>query len=163
MSRPPAADTLLTALAPVAACVVALGALTAWVDTGGAGSPPRIEVTPGRVFLPFGDTEDTAAFFDITNSGGAEDRLVAVASDEDGRQPTLSRHRMTEGGAAYRAAVGSASVPAGGDLSMTPLGVDVTLRAGPGWHVGDVVPFTLYFEHSGRVETSAVVVVPGGT
>lgn len=161
-SRPRTSDALLTVLAPVAACAVALGALTAWVDTGRAGGPPRIEVAPGRVFLPFGDTEDTAAFFDITNSGGAEDRLVAVASDEDGREPTLSRHRMTDSGAAYRAAVGSAPVPAGGDLSMTPLGLDVTLRAGPGWHVGDVVPFTLYFEHSGRVETSAVVVLPGG-
>ncbi|MFG3661653.1 copper chaperone PCu(A)C [Streptomyces sp. NPDC047706] len=162
MSRPRAADALIGALAPVAACAVALGALSAWVGAGRAGSPPRIEVAPGRVFLPFGDTEDTAAFFDITNSGGAEDRLVAVRSGAAGREPTLSLHRMTDGGAAYRAAVGSASVPAGGGLSMTPLGLDVVLRAGADWRVGDVVPFTLYFQHSGQVETSAVVVLPGG-
>ncbi|MEV7993734.1 copper chaperone PCu(A)C [Streptomyces sp. NPDC086077] len=85
-----------------------------------------------------------------------------MTSGTAGREPTLSRHRMTDSGAAYRAAVGSASVPAGGDLSMTPLGLDVILRADAGWRVGDVVPFTLHFERSGRVETSAVVVLPGG-
>ncbi|EST19270.1 hypothetical protein M878_42295 [Streptomyces roseochromogenus subsp. oscitans DS 12.976] len=37
----------------------------------------------------------------------------------------------------------------------------MTLRALSGWHVGDLVPFTLYFAHSGAVRTLAVVVRPG--
>jgi copper(I)-binding protein len=152
-------DTLLAALAPVAACSVALGGLTTWVGSGKAGSPARIEVTPGRVFLPYGDTRETAAFFEISNSGSADDRLVKVTSSA-GSAIALSRHRATTGGAAYRADVGSASVPAGGGLTMSPHGLDVTLRAEAGWQAGDIVPFTLHFERSGRIETIAVVVRP---
>ncbi|NUT30885.1 MAG: copper chaperone PCu(A)C, partial [Streptomyces sp.] len=74
------ADGLLAALAPIAASAVALGGLTTWVNLGNAGSPPRIAVTGGRVFLPYGDVRDTAAFFRITNTGGADDRLLKVTS-----------------------------------------------------------------------------------
>jgi copper(I)-binding protein len=152
-------DTLLAALAPVAACSVALGGLTTWVGSGGAGRPARIEVTSGRVFLPYGDSRDTAAFFRISNSGGAEDRLVAVTSSAvDGM--ALSRHRTTAGGVAYRQPVGSAAVPAREGLVMSPHGVDVTVRARAGWHAGDLVPFTLRFQRSGRIKVVAVVVHP---
>lgn len=154
-------DALLAALAPIAACGVALGGLTTWVNSGGAGSPARISVTDGRVFLPFGDVRDTAAFFRITNTGGADDRLLKVTSPAVGGAPSLSRHRMTSGRMAYAQTVGSARVPAGGGLAMSPFGLDVTLRARPGWRAGDLVPFTLHFEHGGRVEVSAVVVRPG--
>ena len=58
---PPATDTLLAALAPVAACGLALGGLSTWAAYGNAGSPARIAVTDGRVFLPSGDTRETAA------------------------------------------------------------------------------------------------------
>lgn len=155
------ADGLLAALAPIAACSVALGGLTTWVNSGSAGSPARIAVTEGRVFLPFGDVRDTAAFFRITNTGGADDRLLKVTSSAVGGEATLSRHRMTGGSMAYAQTVDSARVPAGGGLAMSPFGLDVTLRAKPGWRAGDLVPFTLHFEHGGRVEVPAVVVRPG--
>ncbi|MEU5347591.1 copper chaperone PCu(A)C [Streptomyces sp. NPDC020766] len=154
-------DTLLAALAPVAACSVALGALTTWVATGRAGDPARIEVTAGRVFLPYGDTRDTAAFFRITNSGDADDRLVRVESPGAGGEVTLGRHRTTGGAAAYRAPVASAAVPAHGSLTMSPHGLDVILRAGPRWELGDPVRFTLHFRRSGPVTVEAVVVSPG--
>lgn len=154
-------DGLLAALAPIAACSVALGGLTTWVNSGAAGSPPRIAVTEGRVFLPYGDVRESAAFFRITNTGGADDRLLKVTSSAVGGEGTLSRHRMTSGRMAYAETVHSARVPAGGSLAMTPFGLDVTLRAKPGWRAGDLVPFTLHFEHGGRVEVSAVVVRPG--
>ncbi|MGW6909869.1 copper chaperone PCu(A)C [Streptomyces sp. NPDC054940] len=155
------ADGLLAALAPIAACSVALGALTTWVNSGSAGGPARVAVTEGRVFLPFGDVRDTAAFFRITNTGGADDRLLKVTSSAVGGEATLSRHRMTSGRMAYAQTVDSARVPAGDGLAMSPFGLDVTLRAKPGWRAGDLVPFTLHFEHGGRVEVSAVVVRPG--
>lgn len=155
-------DGLLAALAPIAACGVALGGLTTWVGSGSAGSPARTAVTDGRVFLPYGDVRDTAAFFRITNAGGADDRLLKVTSSAVGGDMSLSRHRMTGGNAASARTVDSARVPAGGSLAMSPYGLDVTLRAEPGWRAGTYVPFTLHFEHAGRIEVRARVVRPGG-
>ncbi|MFC9843276.1 copper chaperone PCu(A)C [Streptomyces sp. NPDC060223] len=153
-------DTLFAALAPVAACAVSLGGLTTWTAFGRAGTPARIEVVSGRVFLPYGDNRDTAAFFRISNSGDGEDRLLKVASSALGGEIELSRHRTAGGGVAYRDTVDSATVPARGDLAMSPHGLDVTLRARAGWRAGDLVPFTLHFERSGAVKMVAVVVRP---
>ncbi|MGW2488470.1 copper chaperone PCu(A)C [Streptomyces sp. NPDC001606] len=155
-------DALLAALAPLAACSLALAGLTTWAGAGKAGSPARITVSNGRVLLPYGDSTNTAAFFDIANVGGADDRLVSVTSTAVHGRIALSGHRMLGGRAASTTDVTSAGVPAGGMLSMSPRGVDVTLRAGAGRRVGDLVPFTLHFERSAPVETVAVVVRPGG-
>ncbi|MGW7256946.1 copper chaperone PCu(A)C [Streptomyces sp. NPDC054834] len=105
---------------------------------------------------------ETAAFFDITNTGGADDRLVGVTSSATGGQIGLSRHRMTGSAAAVRDGVSSATVRAGGKLSMSPQGLDAVLRSKAGWQAGDLVSFTLRFEHSGAIETLAVVVRPSG-
>jgi hypothetical protein len=153
-------DTLLAALAPVAVCSIALGGLTTWVGAGKAGSPARVTVSVGRVFLPYGDTKETAAFFDITNSGGADDRLLGVTSSATSGEIALSRHRMIGSGAASKADVDSVPVPAGTEMSMSPNGLDVILRAKADWQPGDLVPFTLHFERSGVVKTLAAVVQP---
>ncbi|MPY61633.1 copper chaperone PCu(A)C [Streptomyces spongiae] len=154
------ADALRAALAPVAACSVALGGLTTWALSGNAVTA-RIAVTDAHVYLPYGNTRDTAAFFRITNSGGAGDRLLKVTMAGAGGGTELSRHRMTSGRAAYAETVDSAEVPAGASLAMSPSGLDVTLRAKPGWREFDFVPFTLHFQRSGRVEALAIVVRPG--
>ncbi|CAL9638898.1 copper chaperone PCu(A)C [Streptomyces sp. enrichment culture] len=160
-SRRRLTDTLPAVLAPVAACGIALGGLTAWTAAGQAGTPARVAVSDGRVFLPFGDSTETAVFFDLTNHGGADDRLLRVTSPAVGGPISLSLHRMAGSGAAYRDTVDSAAVPAGGGLSMSPEGLDLTLRPEAGWRAGDLVPFTLHFAHSGTVEALAVVVRPG--
>ncbi|MEV5491712.1 copper chaperone PCu(A)C [Streptomyces bobili] len=154
-------DSLIVALAPLAACCVALGGLTTWVAQGNAGSPARIAVTGGHVFLPFGGTRETSAFFRITNSGGGDDRLLKVTSSATGGDPALSRHRMAGARAAYGQTVESAAVPAGDSLVMSPFGTDVTVRATETWREGDLVPFTLHFARSGRIKALAVVVRPG--
>lgn len=153
-------DTLLAALAPVLACGVALGGLTAWAGAGNAGTPARLNVTDARVFLPYGDTGNTAAFFVVLNSGGADDRLVRVTSAASSGPAALSRHRTVGRGAATKETVEYVTVPAEGELLMSPHGVDVTLRARSRWQLGDRVPFTLHFERSGPIEVSAVVVQP---
>ncbi|EPD67254.1 copper chaperone PCu(A)C [Streptomyces sp. HGB0020] len=153
-------DTLLAAVAPVAAAVLALGGLATWAAAGKAGTPPRIGITNGRVFLPYGDNTETAAFFDVVNVGGADDRLVRVTSSATRGEPVLGRHRMLGGGAASKAVVTSFAVPAGRGLSMSPAGPDVTLTPRARLHSGDLVPFTLHFEHSGAVRTLGVVVRP---
>ena len=154
-------DTVLAAIAPVCAAVLALGGLAAWTASGRAGSPARIAVADARLYLPAPDAEETAAFFRITNSGGAPDTLVAVTSSTVGPGITLSRHRMTDGNAAYRQLAGSLPVPAGGTVDMSPLTSDVTVPVTARWHSGDLVPFVLRFEHSDPVGTLAVVVRPG--
>ncbi|MEI5098001.1 copper chaperone PCu(A)C [Streptomyces sp. PmtG] len=73
---------LLAALAPVIACALTLCGLAAWVTSGAAGSPARISVTGGRVFLPYGSVKETAAFFRITNYGESDDVLLSVRSPD---------------------------------------------------------------------------------
>ncbi|WP_329281465.1 copper chaperone PCu(A)C [Streptomyces sp. NBC_01451] len=155
-------DALLAALAPVAVCGLALGGLSTWTAYGNAGSPARIKVTDGKVFVPSGATPVTAAFFTITNSGGAADRLLKVTTTEAGAGAlTLSRHVMTSSNTATDATVASVAVPAGGSLDMSPDSLDVILPVKKGRQPGDLVSFTLHFEHSGAVKTLAVVVSPG--
>lgn len=153
-------DTLLAALAPVVVCALALAGLSLWTVYGNAGTPPSIAVTDGRVFLPTGDTPETAAFFRITNSGGSGDRLLKVTSDEG--VGTLSRHRTTGARSAASETVASIAVSAGDSIVMSPTGVDVVLPANAEWALGDLVGFTLRFEHSGVVRALAVVDRPGG-
>ncbi|MEV1068685.1 copper chaperone PCu(A)C [Streptomyces sp. NPDC050263] len=155
-------DSLLAALAPVAACGLAIGGLSAWTAYGNAGSPARIEVTEGKVFLPSAGVAETAAFFRVTNSGGSADRLLKVTSAEAGTGASrLSRHRMAGTGSASAQTVDSVAVAAGESLAMSPNGLDVIVPAKPGWESGDLVSFALHFEHSGTVRTLAVVVRPG--
>ncbi|WP_405624281.1 copper chaperone PCu(A)C [Streptomyces sp. NBC_00076] len=155
-------DSLLTALAPVVACVLALGGLSLWAVYGNAGTPARIAVTDGRVFLPTGDIPETAAFFRITNSGGSDDRLLKVIAAEVDGATRLSRHRMVTANTASDQTVASVAVPAGGTLAMSPTGIVVILPANADWKAGDLVDFTLHFEHSGAVRALAVVDRPGG-
>ncbi|RNG34690.1 copper chaperone PCu(A)C [Streptomyces botrytidirepellens] len=151
------ADTLFAALAPATACCLALGGLIAWTASGTAGGPARIAITEGRVLPAYADGWDTAAFFRITNTGGTDDRLLKVTSPAAAGAPTLNRHRMTGGAAAYGQKVASAAVPVGDGITMSPHGLDVRLRAKTKWRAGDLVPFTLHFEHGGRIDTRAKV------
>ncbi|MBQ0987487.1 copper chaperone PCu(A)C [Streptomyces sp. F63] len=154
-------DSLFSALVPVAACSVALAALTTWTGAGKAGGPPRIAVSNGRVILPYEGIGDTDAFFDIANPGGSDDRLVRVTS-------TAARGAIALGsvGAAgehgnHGGAAETAVVPAGRGISVSLDGLDAALRGDADRRTGDRVPFTLHFEHSGAVRTVAVVNRPG--
>lgn len=153
-------DGLLAALVPVMACLAALVGLTAWTTAGAAGSPARMEVGVGRVFLPYADKERTAAFFRITNTGGSDDQLVSVTSpalDE----VMLSRHERVGEAADAMGMASSVDVPAGSTLTMTPRSVDVMAKVKTRWKEGDAVPFVLHFRHSGPVDAVAFVVRPG--
>ncbi|MFD0265744.1 copper chaperone PCu(A)C [Streptomyces sp. NPDC127106] len=153
-------DGLLAAVVPVVACLTALVGLTAWTKAGAAGSPARIEVGVGRVFLPYADKERTAAFFTISNTGGSDDQLVSVTSPalDD---VMLSRHERVREGADAMGMVPSVDVPAGGRLTMTPSSVDVMATVKVRWKEGDPVPFVLHFRRSGPVDAVAFVVRPG--
>ncbi|MFS8198112.1 copper chaperone PCu(A)C [Streptomyces sp. CWNU-52B] len=154
-------DSLLAALAPVAGCALALGGLSTWTVHGNAGSPARIAVTGGQVYLPTGDTPDTAAFFRITNRGGSADRLLKVTSAQLDGATRLSRHRMAGTASASARTVDSVRVAAGESIAMSPDSVDVIVPANADWQAGDLITFTLHFEYSGAVQGFAVVDRPG--
>ncbi|MFE3940047.1 copper chaperone PCu(A)C, partial [Streptomyces goshikiensis] len=90
-------EALSAAIAPLAACSVALAGLTVWTASGAAGSPPRIAAGNGRVFLPYGNSRDTAAFFEVTNIGGGEDRWSTVSSPTFCVVTTTQRRHETSG------------------------------------------------------------------
>uniref|UniRef100_A0AAU2JJV6 Copper chaperone PCu(A)C n=1 Tax=Streptomyces sp. NBC_00049 TaxID=2903617 RepID=A0AAU2JJV6_9ACTN len=152
-------EGLVAALAPVTACLAALVGLTAWTTAGAAGSPARIEVGIGRVFLPYADKQLTAAFFPISNTGGTGDELLSVTSP-DAERAMLSRHEGAQG-ADFMRMVPSADIPAGTAVVMTPNTLDVMVTVRGSWQVGDAVPFILHFRTSGPVHTVAFVVRPG--
>ncbi|MFD4787079.1 copper chaperone PCu(A)C [Streptomyces sp. NPDC058459] len=150
----------LTAVAPIGACLVALGGLTAWTSLGHAGTPPDLEVTRAWVFQPTGATPVTAAFFRITNKGDGADALTEVTSPSVRGAIALSRHRMTPHGAAFREPADQIRVPALRSLDMTPSSSDVTVPADRDWRVGDDIWFDLRFEHSDTLRVKAEVVRP---
>lgn len=152
-------DGLVAVLAPATACLAALVGLTAWTTAGAAGTPARIEVGVGRVFLPYADKQRTAAFFRIANSGGSGDQLVSVTSHAV-EAVMLSRHESA-GGADSMRMVSSVEVPAGSTLEMTPSTLDVMVTVKGRWRVGEAVPFVLHFRRTGPVEAVTFVVRPG--
>ncbi|MFG2501908.1 copper chaperone PCu(A)C [Streptomyces sp. NPDC048441] len=154
-------QSAVAAAAPVAACLVALGGLTAWTSLGHAGTPPDLSVTWAYVFQPTGGTPETVALFRITNKGSSADELTEVTSPDVPAGIALSQHRMTPDGAAYRAAADRLQVPARGTLAMTPMSSDVSVPADRDWRVGDRISFDLHFEHSGTVRVRAEVIRPG--
>ncbi|WP_371680376.1 copper chaperone PCu(A)C [Streptomyces sp. NBC_01276] len=159
-ARPRLREAYLAAAAPVIACLVGLCCLTAWAASGAAGTPPRIAVDDGRVFVPYAGREDTAAFFRISNLGGGEDELVSVTSTAVERA-VLSRHRSTGTGADSMDRDGPVRIPAGGAVEMSPFGVGVMVKVKERWQPGQVVRFVLHFRHSEPVETIAIAIRPG--
>ncbi|WP_427924917.1 cation transporter [Streptomyces sp. cg40] len=155
------AHAALAALVPLAACAVALAGPTAWTSTGKAGTPARIRVTDGRLVLPSTGAAETSAYFRVANEGGSADCLIRVASPGAPGGIALSRHRMTEGDAAYDTTIDSVGIAAGDSLAMSLSGVGLTVSAASGqWRSGDLVPVTFEFRRSGRVTVPAVVVRP---
>ncbi|MFJ4682717.1 copper chaperone PCu(A)C [Streptomyces sp. NPDC088789] len=149
---------LSAAYVPVVTCVTALMLLMAYTATGAAGEPPaRISVSNARIFVS-SNSVNTAAFFDITNTGPTGDVLKSVSSAELGS--TMLGRRVTEDGAGRMEALPSLTIPARSRVTMSPYGVDVMVLDPPKLKVGDVVRFDLWFLGSGRVSVDAVVVPP---
>ncbi|RWZ76996.1 copper chaperone PCu(A)C [Streptomyces albidoflavus] len=139
-----------------AASLVAVGGLAAWVSAGYAGTPAHVEVRRARVLLPVTPGGNTNAYFHLVNTGGAPDRLRAVTSSA-AAVPELTEHRMNDANGAYRESVSTVTVPANGEVRMSPHSTAVNLRADKAWRPGDSVTFTLDLERSGRISVQAVV------
>ncbi|MEU5208498.1 copper chaperone PCu(A)C [Streptomyces sp. NPDC020742] len=162
---------------PVLTCLATLGALTLWTATGNAGSPARISVAEGTVWIPSGASaagrpagtgasggagpESTAAFFTLRNTGGAPDVLTGVTGPA-GHRAMLSRTVDIGHNARSMAMVRSATVPAGGTLRMTPTTVDIMISPAPTLAPGDRLTLTLHFRDGPPRTVRARAVRPGG-
>ncbi|MCX5384673.1 copper chaperone PCu(A)C [Streptomyces sp. NBC_00083] len=150
------AGALSAALVPVVTCVTALLLLTAYTSTGAAGdAPARISVSNARIFVP-PNSENTAAFFDISNTGATGDVLTSVSSPRLGG--VMLGRRVTKDGAGHMEPLDSLPIPARGRVQMTPYGVDVMVEDPPELKAGDKVRFDLRFRDSGQVTVEAVTV-----
>ncbi|OKI04970.1 hypothetical protein A6A06_09810 [Streptomyces sp. CB02923] len=150
---------LRSAAVPLLAGVLTLGCLTAWTATGNAGTPPRLRVTDGRI-LTASNTEVTAAFFTISNTGTTPDELTGVTGPA-GLRAMVGRDVEVAEGAHRMEMAGAVTVPARGELRMAPTGVDVMVSPPPRLAPGDRLTFTLHFRDSGPVTVEAVAVRPG--
>lgn len=152
------ASALRAAAPAVVACAVTLGGLTAWTAAGSAGRPADIGVTDARVLLPSQDGEQTAAVFQLRNTGGADDDLVSVTSADTG--PDRLTRTVVRAGAGVMSMTTSATVPAHGTLGMSPFGLDVMVDHLPRLRPGQLLPFVLHFRDSSAIRVAAVVVRP---
>lgn len=154
-----ASGTVRSALVPTGACAAVLLLLSAYTASGAAGDPPEnISVSAGRIFQRT-SAASTTAFFSIRNTGGTKDTLESVSSPDLG--VTVLSRTVTEDGESRTKSIGPVTVPAGGSLRMDPSTVKVTVLDPPTLELGKKVRFDLWFRNSGRVEATAVTVLPG--
>lgn len=148
---------LRAVLAPVVAAAVTLAALAAWIATGHAGRPARIQVRNAWVMRP--TAPQTAAYFTIANTGDAADDLLDVRTPD--AVTTMLGRQSTRDGAGQMLMAAALTVPAHGTVRMTPFSADVMFRPRVPLPVGGRVPFTLVFRHSGPIRVTAIVLRPG--
>ncbi|UCM89826.1 copper chaperone PCu(A)C [Streptomyces marincola] len=160
MSARPRREALLAALVPLAAGAAALLGLTAWTLSGAAGRPATMAVTAPEVFLTYAERPVTSAYFTLRNTGGSDDRLIAVTSDE-AEDVMLSAHHHAASGSGGMRMTDALAVPAGATVRMSPFTVSVMLTPERRLAEGDTVPFVLRFAHAAPVRVTATVVRPG--
>jgi copper(I)-binding protein len=140
------------AAAPVVCAAALIGLLSAWVSAGGAGTIARVRIEvrlaaiPMTSFLSQGAPSSAHTYLTIRNLAGAPDELTGAAS------PAARRVTLT---------TGPVTIPAHGDVTLTPFGPDVTLAGVRHLVAGQRVPLTLVFRHAGRITVEATVTAPG--
>jgi copper(I)-binding protein len=150
---------LRAAIVPIATCLAALAALTAWTAAGNAGQPRGVEVTQARIFTPLREGA-TSAFFTIRNTGDVSEQLTGVTAAQ-GNRTMLSRNLTTSGGARSMTMVPYMSVPPHSTFRMSPYALNVMVTPAPQVTPGERVRFTLHFAHLRPVTVQAVAVRPG--
>lgn len=101
-----------------------------------------------------------AAYLTIENSGGGDDRLIAVSADV-GRRVAMHTTEM-DGDVARMREVPTVEIPAGQTVMLKPGGLHLMLMgAKEGLAEGAVFNLTLTFEKAGKVEVKAHVLKAG--
>ncbi|MEO5640444.1 MAG: copper chaperone PCu(A)C [Sphingomicrobium sp.] len=101
-----------------------------------------------------------AVYATVTNRGGTDDRLVAIATP---RARAAMLHQSSEsGGVMAMRMIGDLAVLAGATVSLAPLGTHIMLTGltAP-LRPGERIALTLRFARAGTITASATVVEPG--
>ena len=91
-----------------------------------------------------------AAYFVVTNSGSAADRLIAAASPIGTTE--IHESMMSDDGTMEMRPVNGVDVPAGGSVAFEPGGLHIMfLGVAEPPAVGDTIPLTLTFENASEL------------
>lgn len=91
-----------------------------------------------------------AAYFVVTNSGSAADRLIAAASPIGTTE--IHESMMSDDGTMAMRPVNGVDVPAGGSVAFEPGGLHIMfIGVAEPPAVGDTIPLTLTFENAGEL------------
>lgn len=102
-----------------------------------------------------------AAFMTIANTGGADDKLISVATANAGKAE-IHETTMTDGVMKMRMVMGGLTIPAGGRVELKPMGLHVMMMGVTEKLVeGGTLVLTLTFEKAGSVELAAPIAGPG--
>jgi periplasmic copper chaperone A len=113
-----------------------------------------VSVTDARASPTPGGTTTSAGYLTISNSGGADDRLISASSPRAG---AVQLHTMEMDGAVMRMRPieGGVAVPAGGTVAFAPGGMHLMfLDVATPFAEGETIPVTLNFEHAGAVNVN---------
>jgi copper(I)-binding protein len=106
-----------------------------------------------------GDTG--AAFMVIANTGSLEDRLVSAAVSV-AKKTEIHQTKMEDGVMKMRPVEGGLVIPAGGEVTLKPMGLHVMMMSVTDKLVeGKTLMLTLTFEKAGSVEVSVPIAGPG--
>lgn len=98
-----------------------------------------------------------AVFMAIANTGGADDKLVAAAT-ANAKKSEIHETKMEDGVMKMRMLMGGLSIPAGGTVTLKPMGLHVMLMGVTKKLVeGETLTLTLTFEKAGSVELAVPI------
>ena len=148
------ARSVMRTLAPMAAAVaLAFSAGTAWAA----------DITVQDVWArsSIGKSPTGAAFLTITNSGAADDQLIAASAPAVSPITELHTH-IKDGDVMKMRQVESIAVPAGQTVTLQPGGLHVMfMKLSDSLTEGQSFPMTLTFAKAGTIETTVTVKTAG--
>ncbi|MFH8383824.1 copper chaperone PCu(A)C [Kitasatospora sp. NPDC018058] len=149
----------VAALPPLAVAAT-LVLLTAWSAAGQAGRGAPVQAVDAKILVPASPGAPTAALVVLRNPGDIPDRLTGARWGADG-EAVLKEH-VHRGGSGSWTPVAAATVPARGELRMSPEGTDLLLPHPPALRPGDRLELTLRFQDTPDLVVHALAVPPGG-
>ncbi|MER7582037.1 copper chaperone PCu(A)C [Kitasatospora sp. NPDC097691] len=150
---------VVAALPPLAVAAT-LVLLTAWSAAGRAGRAAPVEAVDAKVLVPATPGAPTAALVVLRNPGDVPDRLTGARWGSSGE--AILKEHVHRGASGSWTPVAGATVPARGELRMSPEGTDLLLPRPPTLRPGDRLELTLRFRDTPDLVVQALAVPPGG-
>lgn len=102
-----------------------------------------------------------AVFMAIANTGGTDDKLVAAAT-ANAKKTEIHETKMEDGVMKMRMLMGGLTIPAGGTVTLKPMGLHVMMMGVTEKLVeGETLTLTLTFEKAGSVVLAVPIAGPG--